>query len=271
MTETQAAAAAAPQAFRMDSLLQEMREIESMRARAGPLRGPGIADLASEAGTWAEEYLASETHVQEIGPGSDWTKEFVEHQNGLTSPDIITDNDTRWAHEYLNENFLDDASSTEASKWVEEYNPQEDSELAKTANELLGTVDDPKFHNTEFMKFIKKLGEGSKGDVSKDWTNEFLSSNTSKENNLEESWSTEFTQGQKQQLHEQWQKEFTVCYRHGVVSLTLRKNLVQLAQQVVRSLPVEAKGMADTSGKGKIHSEKFCPAQDEHQKSLSAE
>ncbi|XP_064103345.1 peroxisomal targeting signal 1 receptor-like [Macrobrachium nipponense] len=106
MTETQAAAAAAPQAFRMDSLLQEMREIESMRARAGPLRGPGIADLASEAGTWAEEYLASETHVQEIGPGSDWTKEFVEHQNGLTSPDIITDNDTRWAHEYLNENFL---------------------------------------------------------------------------------------------------------------------------------------------------------------------
>ncbi|XP_068242629.1 peroxisomal targeting signal 1 receptor-like [Palaemon carinicauda] len=214
MTETQAAAAAAPQAFRMDSLLQEMREIESMRARTGPLRGPGIADLASEAGNWAEEYLASETHVQEIGPGSDWTKEFVEHQNVLTSPDIITDNDTHWAHEYLKENFLDDASSAEASKWVQEYNPQEDSELAKTANELLGTVDDPKFHNSEFMKFIKKLGENSKGDINKDWTNEFISSNTSKENNLAESWSTEFTQGRKHPLHEQWQKEFTGDANH---------------------------------------------------------
>ena len=41
-----------------------MREIESMRARSGPMRGPGIADLASEASNWAEEYLASETHVQ---------------------------------------------------------------------------------------------------------------------------------------------------------------------------------------------------------------
>lgn len=41
-----------------------MREIESRRARSGPMRGPGIADLASEASNWAEEYLASETHVQ---------------------------------------------------------------------------------------------------------------------------------------------------------------------------------------------------------------
>lgn len=41
-----------------------MREIESVRARSGPMRGPGIADLASEASNWAEEYLASETHVQ---------------------------------------------------------------------------------------------------------------------------------------------------------------------------------------------------------------
>ncbi|KAK7016221.1 PEX5-related protein [Halocaridina rubra] len=208
MTETQAAATAAPQAFRMDSLLQEMREIESMRARAGPMIGPGIADLASEASNWAEEYLASERHVQDVGPGSDWTKEFVDQQNGLTSPDIITDSDTRWAHEYLNDTFIDDASSADASKWIEEYNPQEDSELAKTANELLGTVDDPKFSNTEFMKFIKKLGEGNKQETSKDWAGEFLASGISNEQSLAESWSTEFTQGQ-QKLHQQWQKEFT--------------------------------------------------------------
>lgn len=43
----------------------------------------------------------------------------------------------------------EDAPGSEATKWLEEYNPQEDSELAKTANELLGTVDDPKFSDTE--------------------------------------------------------------------------------------------------------------------------
>ncbi|XP_069164338.1 peroxisomal targeting signal 1 receptor-like [Procambarus clarkii] len=207
MSETQQAATAAPQAFRMDSLLQEMREIESMRARTGPMRGPGIADLASEASNWAEEYLASERHVQEIGPGGDWTKEFLEQQHGLTSPDIIPDSDTRWAHEYLNENLLDEAASAEASKWVEEYNPQEDSELARTANELLGTVDDPKFSNTEFMSFIKKLGEGAKSDVNKDWSEEFLTSNAKDAGNLSESWSAEFIK-ERQQPHERWGEEF---------------------------------------------------------------
>ncbi|CAL4185967.1 unnamed protein product, partial [Meganyctiphanes norvegica] len=107
MSETQQAATSAPHAFRMDSLLQEMREIESMRGQAGPMRGPAIADLASEASTWAEDYLAAETHVQEVSPGSDWTKEFLEHTQGLTSPDIITDTEsTRWAHEYLNDNLI---------------------------------------------------------------------------------------------------------------------------------------------------------------------
>ncbi|XP_042872405.1 peroxisomal targeting signal 1 receptor-like isoform X1 [Penaeus japonicus] len=218
MTETQQAATAAPQAFRMDSLLQEMREIESMRARAGPMRGPGIADLASEASNWAEEYLASETHVQDIGPVGDWTKEFLEQQHGLTSPDIITDNDTKWAHEYLNDSLLDEAASSEASKWLEEYNPQEDSELARTANELLGTVDDPKFSNTEFMKFIRKLGEGSKGEVTKDWTEEFLSANGARAS--AESWSTEFTKGQQQrqqQPHDRWAEEFAQAQRLGTL------------------------------------------------------
>ncbi|KAK8737694.1 hypothetical protein OTU49_004197 [Cherax quadricarinatus] len=207
MSETQQAATAAPQAFRMDSLLQEMREIESMRARTGPMRGPGIADLASEASNWAEEYLASETHVQEIGPGGDWTKEFLEQQHGLTSPDIIPDSDTRWAHEYLSETLLDEAASAEASKWVEEYNPQEDSELARTANELLGTVDDPKFSNTEFMSFIKILGEGAKTDTNKDWSEEFLTSNSKEAGSLAESWSAEFIK-ERRQPHERWGEEF---------------------------------------------------------------
>ena len=41
-----------------------MREIERVRSHVGPMRGPAIADLASESSKWAEEYLAQETHVQ---------------------------------------------------------------------------------------------------------------------------------------------------------------------------------------------------------------
>lgn len=207
MSETQQAAAAAPQAFRMDSLLQEMREIESMRARSGPMRGPGIADLASEASNWAEEYLASETHVQETGLGGDWTKEFLDPQHGLTSPDMIPDSDTRWTREYLSDDIIDDTSRGEATKWLEEYNPQEDSELAKTANELLGTVDDPKFSDSEFMKFIKKIGEGTKIDNSKDGVEDLQVSNGQVTRSMSESWSAEFMKEQ-QQPHQQWGEEF---------------------------------------------------------------
>lgn len=56
--------------------------------------------------------------------------------------------------------FRDEAASSEASKWLEEYNPQEDSELARTANELLGTVDDPKFSNTEVGWLVERGREG---------------------------------------------------------------------------------------------------------------
>ncbi|KAK3865884.1 hypothetical protein Pcinc_028534 [Petrolisthes cinctipes] len=206
MSETQQAASAAPQAFRMDSLLQEMREIESMRSRSGPMRGPGIADLASEASTWAEEYLATETHVQECGPAGDWSKGFLD-QHGLTSPDIIPDSDTRWAQEYLGDTLIDEIPSADASKWLAEYNPQEDSELAKTANELLGTVDDPKFSETEFMKFIKKVGEGSDSSLSRDWTEEILTSSNKGAGSLSESWSAEFLKDHKKP-HEKWGEEF---------------------------------------------------------------
>lgn len=48
--------------------------------------------------------------------------------------------------------FRDEIPNADGSKWLAEYNPQEDSELAKTANELLGTVDDPKFSETEVKK-----------------------------------------------------------------------------------------------------------------------
>lgn len=46
------------------------------------------------------------------------------------------------ADEY-NQDLLDD------KKWVDEYSATDDGELAKTANELLGSVNDPKLTESE--------------------------------------------------------------------------------------------------------------------------
>lgn len=58
------------------------------------------------------------------------------------------------------------------------------------------------------MKFIKKLGEGTKTDGNKDWSEEFLTSNAKGAGSLAESWSTEFMKGHERP-HEQWGEEFT--------------------------------------------------------------
>lgn len=56
-----------PQTFRMDSLLQEMREIESAVTLHPPVPAPGVAalardGLAPEDSIWAEQYLESGKH-----------------------------------------------------------------------------------------------------------------------------------------------------------------------------------------------------------------
>lgn len=51
------------QPFRMDSLLAEMRELES---RAGPIRSPPVSQLTNEEDVqeWAQQYLDSGKHFQ---------------------------------------------------------------------------------------------------------------------------------------------------------------------------------------------------------------
>ncbi|CAL4175300.1 unnamed protein product, partial [Meganyctiphanes norvegica] len=63
-----------------------------------------------------------------------------------------------------------------------------------------------------FMKFIRKLGEGSKTE--KEWSEEFLSSTQGASAN---SWSNEFLQGRQQQKlkHDRWAQEFADAQRLG--------------------------------------------------------
>ncbi|XP_066296627.1 peroxisomal targeting signal 1 receptor-like isoform X2 [Branchiostoma lanceolatum] len=145
---------AAPTTFRMDALMQEMREIEDAEMRSRLAQAPNVADLATSA-NWADEYLVKEgTDLND----SDWSKEFVDDPlSRYAGPDILPleQADAKWAHEYLEqaedktwtEEFvkLEDEADT---KWAEEFTDK-DNELARTANQLLQSVDDPKLTNSE--------------------------------------------------------------------------------------------------------------------------
>ncbi|PSN32452.1 Peroxisomal targeting signal 1 receptor [Blattella germanica] len=118
-----------PQTFRMDSLLQEMREIESAVTLHAPVPAPGVAalardGLAPEDSIWAEQYLES-------GKQFDVRKDLF---------------------------FMNKEGSS--SEWVAGSPRGNGTEIQETANELLNTVNDPKFTYSKFMKFMRQVGDG---------------------------------------------------------------------------------------------------------------
>ncbi|XP_030842867.1 peroxisomal targeting signal 1 receptor isoform X2 [Strongylocentrotus purpuratus] len=147
-----------PQTFRMDALLQEMQEIEGMHHRQALAQAPGVADLASRA-DWAADFLeAEQRRAEEIVDDTDlnWTKDFLDSQREAVGPDIIATTDTKWATEYLDQS--DDKlwteefnNQTEDARWIDDFKGEQETkdELAQTATQLLGSMDDPKFQSSE--------------------------------------------------------------------------------------------------------------------------
>ena len=174
------AAPAPPSSFRMDTLLREMQDIE----RLPPLAGPPVADLAMQEHKWAEEYLASETNIQDFVGGPDWTREFLETQHSLTAPDLIPDS-------FLEQSVSPvrdlDASRVEAmydAMWRE----QENDIVKESAKELLDSVDDPSVQETNFMSFVRNLATDKTHEsselterTSSRWVNEFLEADSNTE------------------------------------------------------------------------------------------
>ncbi|XP_068114853.1 peroxisomal biogenesis factor 5 isoform X2 [Hyperolius riggenbachi] len=183
--------ARAPHTFKMDGLLAEMQEIEQSNFRPQPLRAPGVADLALSE-HWSEEFLAEEPGVVEE---EDWSREFTEQADVQSSP-------SRWAEEYLQQSeeklWLGESEAVMAEKWCEEYQPEDD--LQREAKSLLSKVTDPKLANSQFLQFVRKIGDG---DVSLPQTAGAPTQTAAQA----EQWSAQFIK--EQAAAEQWVDQFT--------------------------------------------------------------
>ncbi|XP_042278860.1 peroxisomal biogenesis factor 5 isoform X2 [Thunnus albacares] len=147
-----------PHTFDMGQLLEEMQQIDQQSYRQAPQRAPDVAALALS-GDWAAEFVSGPDSASTPGlialgdaADADWTREFIAE---AADPG-------RWAEEYLEQSeeklWLGDLGDKE-NEWTKEYQPAE--ELRETANELVSKVEDPKLQNTEFLRFIRQIGEGS--------------------------------------------------------------------------------------------------------------
>ncbi|MEQ2302055.1 hypothetical protein AMECASPLE_002551 [Ameca splendens] len=144
-----------PHTFDMGQLLEEMQQIDQQSYRQAPQRAPDVAALALS-GDWAAEFVSGSdsaaTNALGEAADADWTREFIAE---AADPG-------RWAEEYLEQSeeklWLGDLGDKE-TEWTKEYQPGD--ELRQTANELVSKVDDPKLQNTEFLRFIRQIGEGS--------------------------------------------------------------------------------------------------------------
>uniref|UniRef100_H2ZV74 Peroxisomal targeting signal 1 receptor n=1 Tax=Latimeria chalumnae TaxID=7897 RepID=H2ZV74_LATCH len=176
-----------PNIFKFFYKIHFCKQLEPRQFRETPNpSAPGVADLALSE-TWAQEFLAAEQTVDSAQDynEADWSREFIAEVTGKAAGGL-------WAPWYLcvsewNLNWLL-PKGRYFKEWAEEYRPEE--ELRQTANEFLSKVDDPKFSNSQFLKFIRQIGEG---EVTIEENK--ITVNTDPSNQAEK-WATEFLQQQ---------------------------------------------------------------------------
>ncbi|XP_067367251.1 peroxisomal biogenesis factor 5 isoform X2 [Channa argus] len=190
-----------PHTFDMGQLLEEMQQIDQQSYRQAPQRAPDVAALALS-GDWTAEFLSGSDSGSAPGlvtlsdaTDADWTREFIAE---AADPG-------RWAEEYLEQSeeklWLGDLGDKE-NEWTKEYQPGD--ELRQTASELVSKVEDPKLQNTEFLRFIRQIGEGSVTVESR--TDKQLTDKAQAEE--AQNWASNFNQVSEESA-EAWVDQFT--------------------------------------------------------------
>ena len=130
-------------AFHMGALLQEMRELEQHKTFSSSIQpGPNIAQIALQA-NWADEFLSSEHEAR--GGGS------VYDFNGASG----------WSNEFLDQPRFMASEYADSSEWDSQWDDlishvenrpakiDQAEELRRTANQMVNTMTDPKFAQSE--------------------------------------------------------------------------------------------------------------------------
>ncbi|KAI4497026.1 hypothetical protein M0802_007772 [Mischocyttarus mexicanus] len=158
-----------PQTFRMDNLLQEMREID--QNIQPPVAAPGVVkELTGSDTSWANQYLESGRHFVEHHADDIWNASAMKNNQ----PPIIQAQET---HEF----GLD-------PKWAEEYleHSIDSVENKITKHEVAETIENNETSNltySKFMKFMRQEGEVPIKDVElslpdsddmNNWTEEYI-------------------------------------------------------------------------------------------------
>nr|CAG4638415.1 EOG090X054E [Cyclestheria hislopi] len=204
-----------PKTIHMGELLQEMRELEKHDSSIQP--GPNVAYIAvHEDNKWADEFLSSEKHVvTSVSSSTSWGQEFLDQPHFMAAgPDYLAEWENQWD---------DLASNIEVKPALEGMNVN----MSKTATEVVNAMSDPKFAQSEFLQFVKKISEGDvslsselrgqTSNYSSSWADEFLNSNSEQfdgvieqaQSSSDKDWVTEFDNQNSRELADQWAKDFT--------------------------------------------------------------
>ncbi|XP_072763854.1 peroxisomal targeting signal 1 receptor isoform X2 [Anoplolepis gracilipes] len=134
---------ACPQTFRMDNLLQEMREID--QNIHPPIAAPGVVKELSELDTaWENLCFKSAKQFDELHVDNIWNTSLIQPVEGntqfLETPKLGLD--SKWMEEYLEDSI---------NSVQDNVNKNNDAQIIKD--------EDPNYAYSKFMKFMKQEGD----------------------------------------------------------------------------------------------------------------
>ncbi|KAJ6635614.1 Peroxisomal targeting signal 1 receptor [Pseudolycoriella hygida] len=192
---------APPQTFRMDSLLQEMREIDAHSFPNRIIRAPPVIEEVNSGIDWANEFSSSNVpHLSDQNSfGNNKMLNDIWNQNTPPPYDMVmaqTFTDKTWTKEFFDVN-----------ESLQRMNVH-DTTLGTTDVPLGVPEDSDQFKYSEFMKFMQNVGDGEMGlengavgGTSEDWVKDFDAQKKT-EAEMTENYNTQFWN----KLQDEWKK-----------------------------------------------------------------